>query len=406
MSDKYSATSAMLGYLYQAQYALYLLLTKHDDDAEISIEKFDDVSFDENGTPRELLQFKHHINNHVSLSDRSVDLWKTIRIWSDQLKENKIKLPKTLLVLITTSKAPDDSIASVLRADSNRNSQLAIEKLIKISKSNNNEALSSAINSFENLTMSEKELLINSIYILDSSPNISDISIKIKESFELSVSTSHLDALYERLEGWWFSKITTYLMGDLSTPISRLELHTKTIDLVQQFGPEALPIDYLEEEPPYAIDVNTDNRNFVIQLKYIALHNTRIVKAIRDYYRAYEQRSKWMREDLLLEDELETYEIRLVDEWERVFYSCQQKLLNSESVEEEYQKCGREIFDWIDIEATILIRPRVTAPYVMRGSYHMLADELPPRIVWHPKFVEKINSLLVIPKDTQQKQES
>ena len=38
--------------------------------------------------------------------------------------------------------------------------------------------------------------------------------------------------------------------------------------------------------------------------------------AIRDYYRAFEQRSRWAREDFLVDGELENYERELVEAWQ------------------------------------------------------------------------------------------
>jgi hypothetical protein len=42
MSD-HQAVEQMLGYLYQVRYALFLLLDNDDEQAQISIEKFDDM---------------------------------------------------------------------------------------------------------------------------------------------------------------------------------------------------------------------------------------------------------------------------------------------------------------------------------------------------------------------------
>ncbi|MGA9139585.1 MAG: hypothetical protein WBZ29_05145, partial [Methanocella sp.] len=103
-----TAASSMIGYLYQSQYALYSLLNCESQDIEISIEKFDDISFEFNGSPRELIQTKCRCNSAGSLSDRSIDLWKTIRNWSKNLKSNNIRLPGIYLTLITTSAASED----------------------------------------------------------------------------------------------------------------------------------------------------------------------------------------------------------------------------------------------------------------------------------------------------------
>ena len=44
--------------------------------------------------------------------------------------------------------------------------------------------------------------------------------------------------------------------------------------------------------------------------------------------------------------------------------------------------------------ASIAIRPGVTEPFIVRGSFHMLADERPPRIGWHLDFHKRLAELL------------
>ena len=113
MASNFSADASALGYLFQIRAALLLFLRqgKEHPDLAISIEKFDDISFEKDGTPTELIQTKHHINTVASLSDASPDLWKTLRIWSLSIAEKKLDLAEIKLTLITTSQAPDDSAA-------------------------------------------------------------------------------------------------------------------------------------------------------------------------------------------------------------------------------------------------------------------------------------------------------
>jgi len=124
MPDQFSAGSSALGYLFQARFSLHLILQKMD--CEVSIERLDDVTFEENGSPVELLQLKHHINTSANLTDGSPDLWKTIRVWSEAVKSKKITLPNVVLSLVTTSTAPDGSIASLLRSNNKRDPKVVL----------------------------------------------------------------------------------------------------------------------------------------------------------------------------------------------------------------------------------------------------------------------------------------
>ncbi len=86
--SQFSAAPSAAGYLYQARLALLLCIPHANSgvEIEISVERLDDVAFEKNGTPVELLQTKHHIDRVASLSDASPDVWKTLRV---RLKASK-----------------------------------------------------------------------------------------------------------------------------------------------------------------------------------------------------------------------------------------------------------------------------------------------------------------------------
>jgi hypothetical protein len=135
MASQFSAAPQSLGYIYQVRFALLALLQAAED-TSVSIETRDDVTFEKNGTPFELLQLKHH-GADANLSDRSLDLWKTIRVWSTNIKQGNITSSSTKLVLISTSQAQPGSIASLLGTD-NRNEQLAHQMLLAEATSSQN----------------------------------------------------------------------------------------------------------------------------------------------------------------------------------------------------------------------------------------------------------------------------
>src|SRR4051812_4645958 len=116
------ATPSALGYLYQCRYALLLALHRDDDaDLHVAIEKLDDVAFirdsGEGATPIELLQVKHHLSRLGGLTDRSSDIWKTLRVWAEAVKEKRIDLDHAILLMVTTSQATDRHAIRFLRPD-------------------------------------------------------------------------------------------------------------------------------------------------------------------------------------------------------------------------------------------------------------------------------------------------
>lgn len=391
MKVDFSARDQTLGYLYQARYALYLLLSVNEEQ-ELILEGLDDIVFEDHGNPQELLQLKHH-SKTSSLTDSSSELWKTIRVWSEHVANGTVNPHLVSLTLITTAVASEHSVAAKLRPGENRDPNAVLGELISIAQTSNNISLKTAFSSFLNLRNDERKALVDSIYILDRSTNIQDTTEHIKDIIKVAVAREHRDGLYERLEGWWFGKVVAHLRSDTPEPISGFEVNDRIRFIADQFLPNALPIDYLEAKPD-EIDPTTDTRQFVNQLKMIAIQSPRIEKAIIDYYRAFEQRSRWVREDLLIGDELEKYENRLVDEWERFKLAITDDYAEKRIPEPELRSIGRDIYNWMEQTADYKIRPNVTEPYVMRGSYHILADNHPPRVWWHPKFIERLTQLL------------
>lgn len=159
----------------------------------------------------------------------------------------------------------------------------------------------------------------------------------------------------------------------------------------------ALPIDFSNSFPPTPPDPSSDSRTFVMQLKRIMINDKRIEKAILDYYRAFQQRSKWARENLLEDDELEKYEAKLVDEWERYCLALKDDPGYDDSSDAKRIDIGKNIYYWMERIANFPIRKQVTEDYIVRGSYHILADQEPPKVWWHPKFVEELEKLLEAP---------
>lgn len=391
MITDFSAGPQSLGYFYQVRYALFSIINR-DEETEISIENLDDVVFEDDGTATELIQLKHRINRTPNLTDRCPDFWKTIRIWSSHIREKKIN-ENIKLVLITTSTTPVNSILHNFTIEK----PIAVDEIIiefdKISETSQNANLSEAFSSYNSLTHTQKQLLISSICIVDNSQDIIGIEKEIKKRI-LGVRFQFIDSVYERFEGWWFKKVIDLLSDEELKTISRFEVIEKIAEIAEQFQSDSLPIDFLNEFPPTPPDPENDSRLFVKQLHEINIDLKRIEYAIIDYYRAFQQRSLWVREELLIGDEIEKYEKKLIDEWERFQLDLRDRAGYNETDEASLKQFGKEIYHWVEFEADIKIRPKVTEPYVMRGSYHILSNMKPPLVWWHPKFLERMELIL------------
>ncbi|MEB3123389.1 MAG: ABC-three component system protein [Snowella sp.] len=382
MSSQFSASEQLIGYVYQIRYALLVFLRKIREEAdvtniEISIERLDDVAFEKNGEAIELHQTKHHVDKETTLTNATPDLWKTLRVWSQYIKENSGKTDNLLFFLITTAHAPDDSLIGKLRRDDKkRDEDSALEELIKTAQKSTNKSIKSAVDEFLSLSDAQKKLLIKSIVIVDGSPSIQDVDQKLFR--EMRTVSRYADSFKTRLEGWWIEKVTDHLVGNKGT-INGSELQNKIYTLGEELSRENLPNDFplgifpMEEE-----QLNENQRIFVEQLRMILIGNERLRFAIGDYYRAFQQRTKWLSEGLVYPRELDDYEDYLVGEWQREFAIIKEKIEECPTEERESRmtQLGRELYNWSSQKKFEPIRPAYFDAYFSRGSYHILANAL------------------------------
>ncbi|WP_437601020.1 ABC-three component system protein [Sorangium sp. So ce590] len=389
----FSATDSALGYLYQVRVGLLWSLrrAKAGDGFLVSLETLDDVSFEtKGGAPLELLQTKHHLNREASLTNASADLWKSMRVWFEGHASEQIPAG-TELHLLTTGTAPKGSAAAYLRVEG-RDVGKALALMESTARSSESSSNAPAYRAFLAVTPAERRGILDRVIVLDRAPDVLAIEDDLKKEVFWSAQPKHLDVFLKRLEGWWFRRVVKQLAsaGDVTCILSD-EIEAEMSDLREQFKQDALPID--EDLLAFELDEYTcashAGATFVRQLEIVEAGKRRIAASIRDYYRAFEQRSRWLRDDLLHIGDLSRYERRLVDEWELVFEAMKDDV-DATAAESAKCKAAREVLKWAE-RATIAIRPGVTEPFVVRGSLHMLADE--PRVGWHPDFRDRLASL-------------
>lgn len=390
--SKFSATAALTGYLYQCRLALLESLRRLRKGSEltVSLETLDDVVFEKQGEAPELLQAKHHLNKAADLTDASPDIWKTLRVWAEGFGAGNVPIGTTFF-LITTASAPEGTAAYYLKTeDGKRSIDKALERLNGTAESSINKTNVAAYSAFRSLSSEQKKQLLSSAYVMDAAPSIIDLEASFREELFYTVELKYLTSLLHRLEGWWFRRAIQHLVDDNSKPILSEEILDETTRLREQFKQDSLPID--DDILSATIDESGyHNKTFVQQLKLIEIGNKRIFHAVRNFFRAFEQRSRWVREDLLLVGELGRYEDKLIEEWEIKFEQMKEELGN-DAAEDAKKQAAQTMYKWVETGALASIRSGCTEPFIARGTYQMLADD--KRVGWHPEFMERLRHLL------------
>ena len=393
--DQFSAADSALGYLYQVRCALLWSLQRLKDEVEFeaSIETLDDVTFENSGTPAELLQTKLHKNRGADLSDSSPDIWKTIRIWISALNSGAIT-ERTNLYLVTTENAAEGTIARYLRKD-DRNVDDAILRLNAVAQTSTNQTNAAAYQAYLSKTDAQRKSLVEKIVVIDRAPGIADLDELLRKEVFHAAPRIYQDAFLNYLEGWWFRRAVKQLQNvSAGDRILSEEIEAQMADLRDRFKQDSLPI--ADDLLNYELDDQTAEAHkdfpFVQQVKLATTHSRRIAAAVRDFYRAFEQRSRWQREDLLFVGDLNVYEKGLEEEWELVFAGVEDRL-GRDATEQEKTAAAQEVLNWAEIgNVRTLIKKNVREPFVTRGSLHILANEL--RIGWHPEFRHLLQHIL------------
>jgi hypothetical protein len=390
--SNHQASEQMIGYLYQVRYALSLLLENDNSDFQISIEKFDDIAFSKDDEPKQLIQVKHHVQKHGSLTDASTDLWRTLKVWIDIVTESPDILKETEFVIITTAVAPDDTAASCLRKDDKRNVDSAYGKLRAICDKSDNVAHKKFYDAFLKTDESVLKRLIGQICVIDSASNIIDVEKTFRKQIRYSCVPKFENQICERLEGWWYKKAIEALCSEKPIFVTQSQIRSLIVSISQEYADDNLPIDIWEVGDFQESDLGANEKIFYEQLKLISLGSRRMQTALRDYYRAFKQRANWIRNDLLYVNELESYEQRLIDEWEHSFAAMEDDIAECCGItEDEKIKEGRRLFTDIE-KKDVRIRSKCQEAFVMRGSYHILANQL--KVGWHADFYTRLVELL------------
>ncbi len=388
MTDHVAAGSA-LGYLYQFRYALLVLCrdggTGQRNAAQLEV--LDDVAFfDGDFTPVELVQTKHHVNSAANLANASVDLWKTLRVWLETPVPGSVNR-----LLATTSLAAEDSAAAFL-GPTGRNVELAVTQLDTVASTSSNRANKPAYDLWRKASTDEKRRLLESVRVIDSSHDIGELRGELERELRYVVAREHVSAFVDYLEGWWMSEAIGQLRGGSGAYLLATSVERKIDELRESFGSDSLPVahEVANQELTQELENQFGSHVFVSQVKWTRASAKRIANAVRDYLRAYTQRSRWVREQLVMEVELSDYDRRLREAWDVAFLAiCDE--LGPTTTAEVREAAARQVLSWAE-SVDMPLRRGVVERFVATGSLHMLSDE--GSVGWHPDFRTLISPVL------------
>jgi hypothetical protein len=390
--NEHNADDAALGFLYQGQYALMLLWREADDDAVIYLETLDDVVLVTNGGTL-LEQLKHSLKaKPPSLTVASLQLWKTLKAWIDVLHE--LDLPRTWFHLVSVAGISVGSPLEALLNDEVDRSDLLLALKEEAARVGRERAEASAVNqkplphaeraaaceAFLKLAEETRINLLARARIRPKQPNISMIEDVLAESLVTVIREKRAQVSRQLVE-WWNGQILDFLTKKRTTGIARFELVKRYMEIVS-----AIELDELTSAFATAIHPSSYQFDSMIDRQISLVGGTfELERAVREEWRAREERSRWSRENPARREEIARYDDRLVEEWSDRHSDMRSECASAP--DETLKEKGLGLLKWShytapkDLEP---IAPKVVSPYYVRGAYQVLS--IKGCVGWHPDY--------------------
>jgi hypothetical protein len=187
-----------------------------------------------------------------------------------------------------------------------------------------------------------------------------------------------------RLVEWWGRQAIYSLCGERNRMISRTELQ-------QQFSAVVADIDQGKLLPDFETvgqpeDYQPDGM-LTRQIQLVDGKASDLSRAIREEWKAREQRSKWLNSNPAMAVAIDEYDKVLKEHWSD--RHCQMAEDCAGVEDKEKRASGLKLLRWTHEEAPSMVRPVAhgwNAAYYVRGSYQVLAIDL--EVGWHPDFLK------------------
>lgn len=392
-TQDHGASASALGYLYQVDWALLELLRngKHRPDYGVTLEKDDDVSWEKDGSPTELLQLKHHSSTASSLTDMSDDWWRTLKVWMDDASLRDAAGP--MLCLITTATAGLSSAAALLRPDDGSRDPLAAVTIVnKAAMGSTNKATAASRELWLALPPQDQIGLLDRVRVLDSS--VHDVAAAIREELYFTIPSE--PALRESFEhelfGWWRS-VALDILNRTRGPITPMQVRAQVERLSDRFRPGSLPTtDLIADDALPGLVADHTNKLFVKQMHWIGLKDRQVEKAIVNFHRQVAQTTDWVDRDLIEMREFDAFKQELADEWEWRFLDMCDELGDGAS-EDQKRAAGRKLFADLRQNVAAHIRATYTESFYGHGVQLEIADD--GTHGWHQDFDNLLTAITV-----------
>jgi hypothetical protein len=234
---------------------------------------------------------------------------------------------------------------------------------------------------FLKLSETARESLLLRVTLKLDSPTIGEIE-KALQSHLTIVLAEHRQKVAERLVEWWERQIVYSLCGKRERIIARTEYQAQVGEIIADLEQGKLVADFETVAKP--LEYQPDGM-LTRQIALVNGGNSDIDKAIREEWRARQQRARWATENPAMGAMINDYDAVLSEHWSDRHKQMAEDCSGLEA--EAKCKSGLDLLRWTHNDAPGAVRPiqeGFSAAYYVRGSYQVLSIGL--QVGWHPDY--------------------
>ncbi|WP_218064125.1 ABC-three component system protein [Nguyenibacter vanlangensis] len=362
------------------------------DDGAVAIESADDVELKGNGQCL-LFQLKHSLKTTpTAMTIRSKGLWQTLKAWIDVLPG--LTLSETLFHLVTVAPITRGNILETLGtpgADRKPLVAALVQEAERVVAEREAAAQAkkplpyadraAGCEAFLKLTPDGRLNLMRQTRIQPGTMPIDQMEGAIAQMLTL-IKPEDRASVARRLIEWWDRQVVYSLCKKRPQFISRGELQEYITELIGDIEHDRLAADF--ETIAHPSDYQPDGM-LTRQINLVDGKSHDLTKAIREEWRARQQRSKWVNDRPNMAAIIATYDHILKEYWSDRHAEIVESCEDLEDAEKRSKGLG--LLRWAHNDAPTTVRPIVPgfeAPYYVRGSYQVLAID--QEVGWHPDY--------------------
>lgn len=380
-----AAPGQYYGYsVVQGARLLHRLLEASPDET-VSIEGLDDISV-EGGSGLLVEQDKSGLA-HNPVTNKSIELWKTLRNWLEGLRNGKIPLDTRFVLYV----AQPHTGSVVERIHDCRSAADGAILAITLRQEYWGNAPQ-----YHDKAKSSPTLREHLDYVLDASDEILG---EIFHRFELiqgngapydeiksllslkAIGPDAIEQTCNMLIGWCQKEVAKSIEAGQLPAIRQTDFHKQLLACARKFDRAdkelvSAPRHITDQEIKDHLQVGV----YIRQMHIVGLSNEYLIDAVEEYLRAAADRAHWGMKGHVLEDSFAEYQTELTKNWRR-----QRDSATIEHNGKPEETVGQALF--LKCMNVRLPLQRMQVPdYFTPGTFHALADIC--TVGWHPRFME------------------